>query len=388
MGTAPNSAGPDSRQGGSNQDFGGWDVEDAKVIKGSLDTLGIKPTKRHTGNLDKWGLPPRFVASSTSDINDKTLVRDRGRGFGVASRSDYGSYLDCGRGKDREPNSCTYNVNQGGIGGEELLDRIHGPLLEHERVNLTKQEKSDIKLYKPHHTAILTNQGKVARWKTQPNVMPKSALGPGRYKPDRADGVVSTRRKVKGFSIGGGGDRPTVGGLCQLREGDVEDRFKYNKTDAFREGQNKTKKRLKGRYTAKEISSLATKPPVPGPGEYQPLTNCKGVREIAMNRNKADVAVERIVRNEGVDIKAWKAIAAEIGNVSVLKGCKGYKSRGFGTDERWDTRFKRVGVSDEYIKGIKDAQDEVKRLDDEEVRKGGEGEGEGNVREELRNRNK
>eukprot|EP00520_Triparma_pacifica_P009853 CAMPEP_0118646900 /NCGR_PEP_ID=MMETSP0785-20121206/8315_1 /TAXON_ID=91992 /ORGANISM="Bolidomonas pacifica, Strain CCMP 1866" /LENGTH=413 /DNA_ID=CAMNT_0006538949 /DNA_START=16 /DNA_END=1258 /DNA_ORIENTATION=- len=61
--------------------------------------------------------------------------------------------------------------------------------------------------------------------------------------------------------------------------------------------------------------------------------------------------------------------AKEVGNTDIMKGSKGYNCRGFGTSPRWDTRFKRVGVSDEYMRKIREAEEEVRKLDEEENKK-------------------
>ena len=62
-----------------------------------------------SGNLERWGLNQVTPNSSTS-----LSIHDRGRGFGVSSRDDYGSYLDLKNVSHLDPTSTSYTVDDGG----------------------------------------------------------------------------------------------------------------------------------------------------------------------------------------------------------------------------------------------------------------------------------
>jgi len=51
-------------------------------------------------------------------------------------------------------------------------------------------------------------------------------------------------------------------------------------------GDRKQTRKMGPKFLPREITSLSSKPPVPGPGHYEPLVNSKGRRELGMNRNK------------------------------------------------------------------------------------------------------
>ena len=105
-------------------------------------------------------------------------------------------------------------------------------------------------------------------------------------------------------------------------------------------------------------------------GLSSPHTPTVGPTEKIKKRQKdVDDMISSMIKENTFDLSKWKKAAVDTGNLGVMKGVKGYKSRGFGTDARWDTRFKRVGVSDTYVKKIREAEEEVRRLDEEEERK-------------------
>ena len=149
------------------------------------------------------------------------------------------------------------------------------------------------KLYKPSHKACLSNMARSSRF-PQPKQL-KDKLGPGFYQPENArQTALSSNKTVRSYTF------------------------------------EKTARR-----------SLAKAGGAPGPGEYSPLINSKGLKTIGMNRS-----------------------AASLGMEGILKGSKRYRSRGFGTMPRWDNRREaRIAIPDKYMKKLQKSMDKIEEAD-------------------------